>query len=78
MPLKNPFFFWVIVIVFVALQVGVSYFSINSFLNGDLFWGFSFLLFVPFLALLMALYYAWFRRQRCLSSPSKTPHENSR
>lgn len=76
--LKNPFFFVAFAIVFVVLQVGISFYSINSFLDGDLLVGFSFFLLVPFLAFLMALYYAWFRRQRRQSSPSQTAGENSK
>jgi uncharacterized membrane protein len=68
--LKNPFFFAFAIIVFVALQVWTSYLSFYSFLEGDWLPGFLFLFLVPLLALLMVLYFVWFRRQR-MAKPSK-------
>jgi len=66
--LKNPFFFGFILTVFLALQVGLSYYSINFFLDGELLLGFFFFILIPALALLMGFYYVWLRRQRINST----------
>jgi hypothetical protein len=62
--LKNPFFFGGAIIVLVALQVGMSYLSFRSFLEGDWLPGILFMLLVPGLALIMVLYFIWFRKNR--------------
>jgi len=72
--LKKPFFFGIAFLVFVVIQVWISYWSFLSFLEGDLLLGTSLFLFVPALALLMGYYFIWFRRQRAdKSSPIKLP-----
>jgi len=62
--LKNPFFFGCAIIVLVALQVGTSYLSFHSFLEGDWLPGLLFMFFVPGLAFIMVLYFIWFRKER--------------
>lgn len=62
MLLKNPIFFGFTVIICISLQVGISYLSARSILEGDLILGSSLLLLVPALGILLALYYLWFRR----------------
>ena len=64
MVLKNPFFFGGAIIVLVALQVGMSYLSFRSFLEGDWLSGILFMLSVPGLSLIMVLYFIWFRKNR--------------
>ena len=64
MVLKNPFFFGGAIIVLVALQVGMSYLSFRSFLEEDWLSGILFMLLVPGLALIMVLYFIWFRKNR--------------
>ena len=64
MVLKNPFFFGGAIIVLVALQVGMSYLSFRSFLEGDWLPAILFMLFVPGLSLIMVLYFIWFRKNR--------------
>ena len=67
MVLKNPFFFGCTIIVLAALQVGTSYLSFRSFLEGDVFLAFLFFLFVPGLGSLMVLYFLWFRKNKLSS-----------
>jgi len=62
--LKNPFFFGCAIIVLVALQVGTSYLSFRSLLDGDWPLGILFMFSVPGLALIMVLYFIWFRKNR--------------
>lgn len=64
MVLRNPFFFSCAIIVLVSLQVGTSYLSFQYFLGEDWPLGLLFMFFVPGLALVMMLYFIWFRRQR--------------
>ena len=64
MILKNPFFFGCTIIVLAALQVGTSYLSFHSFLEGDWLPGLLFMFFVPGLAFIMVLYLIWFRNER--------------
>ena len=64
MVLKNPFFFGCAILVLVALQVGTSYLSFRSFLEGDWLPGLLFMLSVPGLACIMVLYFIWFRKER--------------
>jgi len=65
---KNPIFFGFTFMALIALQVGLSYYSIDFFLDGELLLGFLFFIFVPVLALLVGFYYIWFRRQRINST----------
>ncbi len=62
--LKSPIFFGFAVVFCISLQVGISYLSARSILEGDLMLGSFLLLLVPALGILLALYYLWFRRQR--------------
>jgi len=64
MLLKNPFFFGLALVICISLQIWISYASARSILDGDLITGFSLFLLVPLLAVLLVLYYLWFRRQR--------------
>ncbi len=64
MLLKSPIFSGFAVVVCISLQVGISYLSARSILEGDLILGSSLLLLVPALGILLVLYYLWFRRQR--------------
>jgi hypothetical protein len=66
--LKNPFFFGLSIVALIALQVGTSFFSVRSFLEGDLILGFACFFLIPLLALIIGLYYVWFRKQRKVSS----------
>jgi hypothetical protein len=67
--LKNPIFFGITVIVCISLQIGISYVSAQSILDGNLLRGLSLFLLVPALGLLLVLYYLWLRRNRS-SKPS--------
>jgi hypothetical protein len=71
--LKNPFFFGCTIIVLAALQVGTSYLSFHSFLEGDVLLAFLFFLFVPGLGFLMVLYFLWFRKNKL--SPQRAQRE---
>jgi len=62
--LKNPIFLGIAVVLCVSLQVGISYVSVRSILDGDLFLGLFLFLLVVALGILLAFYYLWFRRQR--------------
>jgi hypothetical protein len=62
--LKKPFFLGFTIAALIALQAGASYYSINSFLAGNLLMGFLFFLFIPVMALLGGLYFVWFLRKR--------------
>ncbi len=64
MVLKNPFLFGGAIIVLLALQVGMSYLSFQSFLGGDWLLGILFMVLVPGLALIMVLYFIWFRKNK--------------
>ena len=64
MLLKKPFVFGFSIVVLIVLQAGASYFSVRFFLEGDLVQGFAFFFMVPLPALLIGLYYVWFRNQR--------------
>jgi hypothetical protein len=66
--LKNPFFFGLSIVVIIALQAGISFFSVRSFLEGNLILGLACFFLIPILALVIGFYYAWFRRQRKVSS----------
>lgn len=70
MLLKNPTFFGIIVVVGISLQVGISYVSARSILDGNLILGFSLFLLVPVLGILLVLYFLWFRRQRLSKPPN--------
>jgi hypothetical protein len=62
--LKKPFFFGLAVVICLSLQIWISYISARSILDGDLIVGFSLFLLVPILAVLLVVYYLWFRRQK--------------
>jgi hypothetical protein len=62
--LKKPFFFGLAVAICLSLQIWISYISARSILDGDLIVGFSLFLLVPILAVLLVVYYLWFRRQK--------------
>ena len=64
MLLKNPFFFGLSIFVVLAVQVGISFFSVRSFLEGDLMLGFVCFFIVPLLALIVGIYFVWYRKQR--------------
>jgi hypothetical protein len=66
--LKNPFFFGLSIFVLIALQGGISFFSVLFFLEGNLILGFVCFFIVPLLALIIGLYYVWFRKQRKVPS----------
>jgi hypothetical protein len=66
--LKKPFFFGLSIVVLILLQAGVSFFSVLFFLGGDCVQGFVFFFIVPLPALLIGLYYVWFRNQRKVQS----------
>ncbi len=68
MLLKNPFFFGLSIVALIALQVGISFFSVRSFLEGDLILGFACFFLISLLALIIGLYYVWFRKQRKVPS----------
>jgi hypothetical protein len=67
--LKNPLIFGLTVVLCISLQIGISYISARSILDGNLTRGLSLFLFVPALGLLLVLYYLWFRRHKS-SKPS--------
>ena len=69
MLLKNPIFFGITVVVCISVQIGISYVSARSILDGDLILGSFLLLLVPALGILLALYFLWFRRQRFAKPP---------
>jgi hypothetical protein len=62
--LKNPIFLGFAVLIFISLQIWISYVSARSILDGELIVGFSLFLLVPLLGIVMVLYFLWFRRQR--------------
>ena len=64
MLMKKPLFFGFTIAVLIALQAGASYYSITSFLEGNLLAGFLFFVFIPVAALLGAFYFLWFLRKR--------------
>ncbi len=70
MLLKNPIFFGTAIVVCISLQVGISYVSARSILDGNLVLGFSLFLLVPVLGILLVLYFLWFRRQRLSKPPN--------
>jgi hypothetical protein len=72
MLLKNPFFFGLALVICISLQIWISYVSALSILDGDLISGLSLFLLVPLLAVLLVLYYLWFRRQKALEPPFGT------
>ena len=68
--MKNPIFFGITVVVCISLQVGISYVSARSILDGNLVLGFSLFLLVPVLGILLVLYFLWFRRQKLTKPPN--------
>ncbi len=71
MLLKNPIFFGIAVAICISLQIGISYLSARSILDGNLIVGFSLFLLVPLLGIAMVLYFLWFRRQRAPKSAGR-------
>lgn len=66
MLLKNRFFFTLAVISILFLQVWFCYLSFNFFLEDNYILAFTFFLLVPFLALLIAIYFLWYRQQKII------------
>jgi hypothetical protein len=61
--LKSSITFRFTLLVCLALQVGISYLSVRSFLEGEWLMGFFFFLLVPAIGVLLVSYYLWLRRQ---------------
>ena len=64
MLLKHPIFLVLAAIICISLQIWISYISARSILEWDLITGLSLFLLVPMLAILLVVYYLWFRRQK--------------
>jgi hypothetical protein len=60
---KSPLVWGILVAVLIALQVGLSYLSFQSFLRGDWLESILFFLAVPFIGFLMGSGFFW-RQQR--------------
>ncbi len=63
MLLKKPFFWGFTITALIALQAGASYYSINSFLEGNLLMGILFFFLIPIMALLWGFNFVRFRRK---------------
>jgi membrane-bound acyltransferase YfiQ involved in biofilm formation len=61
--LKKQFFWGFTIAALIALQAGASYYSVNSFLEGNLLRGFLFFFLIPIMGLLWGFYFVRFRRK---------------